>query len=937
MNRKLYIVASILMVFAMLSVNLPGFSTQTKAATNDFPNILINEVDADNTGTDIAEFVELFDGGTGSTPLDGLVLVFYNGNADTSYEAFDLDGYTTDAQGYFVLCTKTTNVPNCDYDGSAVSDLIQNGADAIALYAGNAADFPYGTAVTTTNLVDAIVYDTNDADDDGLLVLLNAGQPQVNEDGKGAKDTQSNQRCPNGSGGARNTDTFDQFNPTPGEENTCVVPVVIGACGDPATPIHDIQGSGSTSPEVGKTHVVEGVVVGDFQDSSTGLGGFFLQEEDTDVDTDPLTSEGIFVYDNGFGVDVNSGEVVRALGTVSEYYDLTELGSITGVEVCPEAYGTATASQITLPVSNVSDWEPYEDMLVTIPGSLTVSQNYFQGRYGQVTLSADGRMYNPTNGNGLGDTFEYDQRRMLILDDGNNAQNPNPIPYIGEDNTLRAGDTVMNLTGVIDYGRINSSYPPGTFYRLQPIVSPVFTRVNQRTSAPAPVGDNVKIASFNVLNYFNGDGQGGGFPTSRGANTLEEFDRQRTKIITAVVSLDADVVGLMEIENDSDDAVSAIQDLVNGLNEATAPGTDDFVSEPGPGTDEIKVAMIYKPGIVTPVGASMNYQVYDDPVYGTLFDRPPLAQTFQLNSNNEMFTVVVNHFKSKSSCPDSGPDADQGDGQGCWNAKRVAQASGLLDFISDLQASSGDPDVVVIGDLNSYGIEDPINTLTSGGLVNEIASHVEAQDRYTYVFDGLAGYLDQGLATASVDPQVTGVTLWHINTDEPSVIDYNTEYKPQDLYTPTPYRSSDHDPVLLGLNLTAPELSITKSVTPTIGVPPGGVVTYTIELDNNGDGFAPNVILTDTLPAEVAFGDWITQNGATEADGEITWRGDVAAGESQTLVFTATVDDDPELYNQTIANAVGFTSENSGSGSDSASFIMEKRILMPTIYKMYTP
>jgi hypothetical protein len=101
---------------------------------------------------------------------------------------------------------------------------LQNGADAVALFAGNATDFPNGTVVSTTNLIDAMVYDTDDADDPGLLVLLNADQPQVNENGGGSGTTHSSGRCPNGSGGARNTSTYQQAAPSPGAPNICAAP-----------------------------------------------------------------------------------------------------------------------------------------------------------------------------------------------------------------------------------------------------------------------------------------------------------------------------------------------------------------------------------------------------------------------------------------------------------------------------------------------------------------------------------------------------------------------------------------------------------------------------------------------------------------------------------------------------------------------------------------
>jgi len=180
------------------------------------PTIVINEVDADTPGTDVLEFVELYDGGVGNSSLDGKVVVFFNGSNDLSYNAIDLTGYSTDANGYFVL-------GNADVENVAIqfnSNGLQNGADAVALYNGTAADFPNGTTVSLDNLLDALVYDTNDADDAGLLVLLNEGQPQINEDGSGDKDAHSSQRFPNGSGGLRNTETYAQALPTPGKANT---------------------------------------------------------------------------------------------------------------------------------------------------------------------------------------------------------------------------------------------------------------------------------------------------------------------------------------------------------------------------------------------------------------------------------------------------------------------------------------------------------------------------------------------------------------------------------------------------------------------------------------------------------------------------------------------------------------------------------------------
>lgn len=186
--------------------------------------VMINEVDADTPGTDTAEFVELYDGGTGNTPLDGLVVVFYDGgttgSGNQSYVAFDLDGYTTNAQGYFTMGNPGVPGVSLIFNPGEFG-LLQNGADAVALYIGNGGDFPNGTAVTTANLQDAIVYGTDDPSATGLISLVNAGQKVANENATGNSQTQSNQRCPAGMGGFRNTSPYYPGAPTPGTANTC--------------------------------------------------------------------------------------------------------------------------------------------------------------------------------------------------------------------------------------------------------------------------------------------------------------------------------------------------------------------------------------------------------------------------------------------------------------------------------------------------------------------------------------------------------------------------------------------------------------------------------------------------------------------------------------------------------------------------------------------
>lgn len=699
--------------------------------------------------------------------------------------------------------------------------------------------------------------------------------------------------------------------------------------------IRQIQGSGDTSPYVGgDVFGVRGVVTNIHYNNATGTSAdaFFMQDPSPDGNT--LTSEGIYVYAPTYADSLQVGDAITVSGTVEEYFGMTQIGNVTAA-VTGTTSATILPVVVAMPVPVGTTLERYEGMLIEID-DLTVSQNYFQGRYGQLTLSSQGRMYNPTNGNGLGDTFDLDMRRMIILDDNTSGQNPDPIPYVGQDNTNRAGDLIPELTGTLDYGPINSNSPPARHYRLMPTEVVTITRINQRTTAPEVVGGNLKVASFNVLNYFTtldtGSpvcGPSGGLDC-RGANTPEEFIRQRTKIITALLAIDADVIGLMEIENHPTDA--AVIDLVNGLNAISGAGTYDYVATGPVGTDAIKVALIYNASRVSPVG---SYLVDNDPIH----DRPPVAQAFSLDANGEVFVAVVNHFKSKGSCPPPGdPNADQGDGQGCWNLKRVQQAQALLTFIDTIETSTGDADVLVIGDLNSYGIEDPILTLTGAGLTDEAAQFIPAASRYSYVFDGLAGYLDHALATTSLDAQIAGATFWHINADEPVFLDYNTEFNPPQYYQPDAYRSSDHDPVMVGINLGSPSLNLTKAVTPTVDVDLGGVVTYTITLDNSGTQPANGVLLTDTLPAAVDFGGWVQQSGAAVVNDEITWSGNLSTGASVTLVFTATVVNDVAYNGQTVLNSAAYQlGAHSGSADASFEIRFVNYVYLPVVIREFTP
>jgi hypothetical protein len=551
------------------------------------------------------------------------------------------------------------------------------------------------------------------------------------------------------------------------------------------TAIPSIQGSGATSPLSGRTVTTEGIVIGDFQPPEL-RSGFFLQA--AQGDGNPSTSDGLFVYvprSNPLSsIDVRTGDRVRVSGTVREFRTgsgtLTELDFLTSLHVCSSGAGLQP-TPVALPVGSVTELEAYEGMLVTFPQQLTVTETFGLGRYGELVLSSGGRLFNPTNGQG--GTPEENARRRILLDDASSRQNPSPIPFLssaGPEGTRRVGDTVRGLTGVFTYDVSE--------YRVYPTLAPAFVNANPRTTAPEPIAGRLKVASFNVLNYFTTLG-------SRGANTATEFARQKAKIVAALKAMDADIVGLIEVENNG---TTALQNLVDALNAAYGAPEYAVVPDPltGPGTDAIKVALIYKPGSVSRVGESLSFP---DPI----FERYPVAQTFRpVDSDGQEgadFTVVINHFKSKGSCPTSG-DVDQG--QGCWNLRRTEQARKLLQFIGELQGRSNDPDVLVLGDLNAYGEEDPVRTLVAGGL-EHLSLRIPAARRYSYVFAGQSGELDHALATQSLSEQVRGITIWHINSDEPPVFDYNTEFKTDDRYAPTPFRASDHDPLIVGIEPNA--------------------------------------------------------------------------------------------------------------------------------------
>lgn len=752
------------------------------------PDLVVSQVygGGGNSGAPLnADFIEIYNRGDQAVSLDGMSLQYASatgtGNLGAnSGQLTELAGTLEPGQHFLVQEAGGANgaaLPTPDLvDATPISMSATAGkvalADGTTSLGCNGSSDPC-TAAELARIVDLVGY----------------GSANFFE-GTGAAPGLSNTTAAFRAGGGE-TDTddnaadFSAGTPAPRNSGTDPDPDPESGCDVPAThQVSQVQGSGASSPLAGQAVRVEGVVTGDFQ-ASGQLGGFHLQDDTPD--SDPATSEGLFVFSASTPVAV--GDRVLASGTAVEFFGETQLSSVTAVDVC--GTGTVAPASYDLPRPAGVTFEPFEGMLVTFPETLTATEHFQLGRFGEVRVSSDGRLMQPTQvvepGAAAQVLADANQRRTLLIDDGSGVQNPDTVPFL-EPEALRIGDTAAGITGVLGFGFGQ--------YRLQPTAPITFARTNPRPAAPEPVGGDLTVAGFNALNYFTTiDGPGN---DARGADSGLEFQRQEAKLVAAITALDADVVGLMEVENNG---ATAIGRLVDALNSATAPGTYAYITEPvlNPpaefggtfGTDAIKVAMIYQPAAVTPLGPARSSA---DPV----FDRPPLVQMFRPTAGGAAFTVVANHFKSKNcAAGDTGPDSDQGDGQGCFNARRVAQSQALVGLLDTLDV----PAPLLVGDLNAYAQEDPLDVIEDAGFTDLSEMFVPEEERYSFVFDGQSGSLDHVLAGPGLLGDVTGATEWHINADEPLILDYNTEFNPPGLYRPDAFRASDHDPMLVGLDL----------------------------------------------------------------------------------------------------------------------------------------
>ena len=630
------------------------------------------------------------------------------------------------------------------------------------------------------------------------------------------------------------------------------------------TNIGAIQGStpsGDKGAALTGSQTVEGVVTYTSLDPAGKVNGFFVQEEGIDADRDDTTSDGVFVYcgTNCATTGVATGDRVRVTGTVSEFQNQTQLGGTLTVTKLASNVPLPVAAELKLPLP-IAQRERYEGMRVHVQG--VVNSNYQLGRGGLLDI-ADSRPVSYTqdhepNVTGYAQYVADLADRTIRIDDGSLAENESSVEFarnggpLSISNILRAGDQA-DVTGVMTY-RYNGWTVPASdnvnTYRIYATPKEALFTGDPRPATPADVmgggAANARVASMNVENFFttmqkdnSGCTPNGVDSTARGPVNCDEYARKLDKMVNVVSGLNGDVIGLNELQNYGKYGVEkkpSVQLLVEELNRRL--GSEVYAAVlPGRtiGTDVIAVGYIYKKAAFTPVGQLGVLDNTFNTRYTDTCNRPTMAQTFQSNSNGGRFTLVIAHLKSKGSACSALGDSDQNDGQGNGYQARLNAASLIHSWLATDPTRTNEQDVIVMGDMNAYLAEPPVKAILNGpdgtaGSADDFISQF-GPESYSYQFGGAFGSLDHAFASPSFASQIVGKTKWHINADENVLYKPDFEYKAvpgcatkvgtcngPDLYSSGPFAASDHDPILLGVNLTAQTPLPTNPGTPTTPV-----------------------------------------------------------------------------------------------------------------------
>jgi predicted extracellular nuclease len=624
-----------------------------------------------------------------------------------------------------------------------------------------------------------------------------------------------------GSGGG---DPDPEPEPECGTTDLTTIQAVQGrwAPGDVEDPADD-----ASTPLFGDTVTIRGVVTLADDD----LSGFFVQ--DPIGDDDPYTSDGVFVFWRG-DLPVE-GETVEVTGEAREFFDNTQVSADT-VVTCDEDLVAIAPTDLVLPADDLTR-ENLEGMLVTNSQTLYVTGLYTAYANGELGLSIDGPLTQPTSeyapGTPEADALaELNAQSLVYVNDRDEAFSRfNDYPWELFDEDLSAGDTFDpgTVVGVVRYTFGDHLIEPLDNEIGDPSDRIFFPESDDTSPIPAvpTLADGNDFVAFNVLNYFDDFGDSDAL---RGARSAQQFELQTAKIVDAILEMDAAVYGLVEIENDYGDfydddssTIPAIVHLVEALNAEAGAGTFAYIQPDeellvakeveitqddldagaatrGLGTDAIAQGIVYQPAKAEPVGGAATFDIDALLVGDTENSRAPLAQTFKVDK--EFVEVVVNHFKSKgSSCTDTaGPGFDFGDDvetalTGNCNLTREYAAERLVEWVENGATGFPTDDVLLLGDFNSYEEEGPIEILVAAGFVDLVER--DGDDAFTYKFDGRYGRLDYAFASPSLAANATDTEVWQINSRAPYGYLYYNDPQTEDY--PLFWASSDHDPVVVSI------------------------------------------------------------------------------------------------------------------------------------------